>query len=61
MEPQLLPWHLQRFDSKIRTALEQLLEVETRKDEGVYGPESLCVGLARLGQPTQKIAAGTMR
>lgn len=45
----------------VRTALDQLLEVEARKCEGVYGPESLCVGLARLGQPTQKIAAGTMR
>ncbi|CAM9163441.1 unnamed protein product [Ascophyllum nodosum] len=42
------------------TALEQLLEVENRKCEGVYGPESLCVGLARLGQPTQKIVAGKM-
>ncbi|CAM9620818.1 unnamed protein product [Discosporangium mesarthrocarpum] len=44
----------------VGTALEQLLEVECRKGEGVYGPESLCVGLARLGQPTQSIAAGKM-
>lgn len=43
------------------TAVEQLLEVEARKCEGVYGPDSLCVGLARLGQPTQKIVAGKMR
>lgn len=46
---------------KVGTALEQLLEVEARKGEEVYGPDSLCVGLARLGQPTQKIVAGTMR
>lgn len=46
---------------KVGTALEQLLEVEARKGEEVYGPGSLCVGLARLGQPTQKIVAGTMR
>ncbi|CAM9467980.1 unnamed protein product [Pylaiella littoralis] len=44
----------------VGTALEQLLEVEARKCEGVYGPDSQCVGLARLGQPTQKIVAGTM-
>lgn len=46
---------------KVGTALEQLLEVEARRCEGVYGPDSLCVGLARLGQPTQKIAAAKMR
>ncbi|CAN0372451.1 unnamed protein product [Ectocarpus sp. 12 AP-2014] len=48
-----------RFMS-VGTALEQLLEVEARKGEGVYGPDSQCVGLARLGQPTQQIVAGTM-
>lgn len=49
------------FLPKVGTALEQLLEVEARKCEGVYGPDSQCVGLARLGQPTQQIVAGTMR
>ncbi|CAM9734515.1 unnamed protein product, partial [Sphacelaria rigidula] len=44
----------------VATAIEQLLEVEARKCEGVYGPDSLCVGLARLGQPTQSIVAGKM-
>ncbi|CAM9504860.1 unnamed protein product [Laminaria digitata] len=44
----------------VGTALEQLLEVEARKGEGVYGPDSLCVGLVRLGQPTQQIVAGSM-
>lgn len=54
----MLDWS---FDPKVGTALEQLLEVEARKCEGVYGPDSQCVGLARLGQPTQQIVAGTMR
>lgn len=55
-------YHFTPYTSqKVGTALEQLLEVEARKCEGVYGPDSQCVGLARLGQPTQQIVAGTMR
>ncbi|CAM9779776.1 unnamed protein product [Choristocarpus tenellus] len=44
----------------VRTALEQLLEVECRRCQDVYSPDSLCVGLARLGQSTQHIVAGKM-
>jgi diphthamide biosynthesis methyltransferase len=29
-------------------ALEQLLEVEQLRGEGAYGPDTLCVGVARL-------------
>ena len=33
-----------------RVAAEQLLEVEENRKEGVYGADSLVVGVARLGQ-----------
>ena len=29
-------------------AVEQLLEVETRRKEGAYGPDTLAIGVARL-------------
>lgn len=41
--------------------LQQLLKVEERKAAEAYGPDTQCVGLARLGQPTQQIVVGTMR
>lgn len=49
-----------RFMS-INVAIDQLLEVERTRGEGVVGPESLAVGMARLGQPTQKIVFGTLK
>lgn len=49
-----------RFMS-IKTALEQLSEVETKRGEGAYSEETLCVGLARVGAVSQKIVAGTMK
>lgn len=46
----------------VSVAAEQLLEVEDTHGEGVYhGTKTLCVGLARMGQPTQKIVAGTLQ
>lgn len=45
----------------INTALEQLLEVEETRNGDVYDDTTLCVGLARLGNPTQKIVAGPMK
>ena len=46
----------------VSVAAEQLLEAEETHGEGVYhGTKTLCVGLARMGQPTQKIVAGTLQ
>jgi len=50
-----------RFMS-VNTAAEQLIEAEETHGEGIYDDtKTLCVGLARLGQPDQKIIAGTLR
>ena len=50
-----------RFMS-IATAAEQLLEAEETHGEKVYdGNKTLCVGLARMGQETQCIRAGTLQ
>lgn len=45
----------------VNTAAEQLVEAEETHDQGAYDPKTtLCVGMARLGQPTQQIVAGTL-
>ena len=44
----------------VNTAIEQLLEIEESRGEGAYGPDTLCVGVARLGADSQQIVAGTM-
>jgi diphthine synthase len=44
----------------VNTALKQLLEIESSRGEGAYGPSTLCVGVARLGSDSQSIVAGTM-
>ncbi len=45
----------------VNCAAEQLLEAEETHGEGAYdGKKTLCVGMARMGQPTQKIIAGTL-
>lgn len=42
-------------------AAAQLMEAEERCDEQAYDPtKTLCVGLARMGQASQKIIAGTL-
>ena len=48
-----------RFMS-VATACQQLLEVEESRGQGAYAPDSLCVGLARLGSDSQRIVAGTL-
>jgi diphthine synthase len=49
-----------RFMS-VNTAAEQLLEAEQTIAQQAYdGAKTLCVGLARMGQPTQCIRAGTL-
>jgi hypothetical protein len=45
----------------VNTAVEQLLEVEAARGGGAYGPDTLAVGISRLGAPDQQIVAGPMR
>jgi diphthine synthase len=45
----------------VNQALEQLLEVEGKRQEEAYTKDTLCVGMARLGQKDQRIVAGTMK
>ena len=42
----------------VNTAVEQLLEVEERLQQGACAPGRTAVGLARVGSPSQKIVAG---
>jgi diphthine synthase len=45
----------------VNTAAEQLIEAEEIEKGGAYSPtETLCVGMARLGQKDQCIIAGTL-
>lgn len=39
----------------------QMLETEEERKEGVFGPDSLAVGAARVGAPDQKLVAGTLK
>lgn len=40
---------------------QQMLETEEERKEGAYGPDSIAVGAARVGAPTQKLVVGTLR
>lgn len=40
---------------------QQMLEIEDEKKEGVYGPDSLAIGAARVGARTEKFVAGTLK
>ncbi|KAJ8126812.1 hypothetical protein O1611_g6829 [Lasiodiplodia mahajangana] len=40
---------------------QQMLEIEDDKKEGVYGPDSLAIGAARVGGRTEKFVAGTLK
>ncbi|KAK4982318.1 diphthine synthase, partial [Elasticomyces elasticus] len=39
---------------------QQMLETEEERKGGVYGPQSLAVGVARVGAEDQKVVAGTL-
>lgn len=39
----------------------QMLETEESRGEAVYGPDSLAIGVARIGAVNQKMAAGTLK
>jgi diphthine synthase len=46
----------------VQTAAANLLEAEEKEGKGAYdGDTTLCVGLARMGQTTQCIKAGTLK
>ncbi|KAI1876708.1 hypothetical protein JX265_003386 [Neoarthrinium moseri] len=40
---------------------QQMLEIEEEKKEGVYGPDSLAIGAARVGGRSEKFVAGTLK
>jgi diphthine synthase len=44
----------------VTQAIEQLLEIEQSRGEGVVNENTIAVGLARVGQEDQKIVAGTL-
>ena len=46
---------------QVNRAVEQLLEAEEKEKGGVCAPGRLAVGCARLGQPDQRIVAGTLQ
>lgn len=48
-----------RFMS-ICTAVEQLLEIESMRQENAYSNDTLCIGVARIGSDTQQIVAASM-
>ena len=39
----------------------QMLETEEERQEGVYGPDSLAIGAARIGAEDQKLVTGTLK
>ena len=45
----------------VNTAINQMLEVEEQRKVGVCDEETMAVGMARLGQPTQKIVYGSLK
>ena len=45
----------------VGTCAQQMLEIEEEKGLGVYGPDSLAIGAARVGGKTEKFVAGTLK
>ncbi len=52
-------WEPPRFMS-VNTALAQLLEADKARGLGVCNPSDQCIGLARVGQDSQRIVSGTI-
>ncbi|KAJ3069087.1 diphthine synthase [Podochytrium sp. JEL0797] len=44
----------------VNQAVEQLLEIEDKRGENVYSRHTIAVGLSRVGNPDQRIIAGTL-
>lgn len=45
----------------VNTCIEQLLEIEANRQQGVYSAETMCCGVARIGCDNQSIISGTMQ
>ena len=45
----------------VNQCLEQMLEIEEKRQEGAYTPDTPCFGVARVGQSTQLVVSGTMQ
>lgn len=45
----------------VSLAIEQLLSIEEERQCGAYGPDTIAVGVARLGSDDQQIISGTMK
>lgn len=45
----------------VKEAIELLLEIETRKQFQTFTPDTMCIGVARLGSKNKKIAYGTAK
>ena len=45
----------------VNTALEQLLQVEASRKLDAYSEDSVAIGVARVGSPSQLIVAGSMQ
>ena len=45
----------------VNTAIEQLLQVEASRNLGAFSQDSLAIGVARIGAPSQQIVAGSMQ
>ena len=59
IKPSLKRYMPPRFMT-INQAIDELLEIESIRKEGVYDENTMCVGVARVGAKDQKIAYGTM-
>ncbi|KAL1917907.1 uncharacterized protein VTP21DRAFT_3741 [Calcarisporiella thermophila] len=45
----------------VNQAAEQLLEIEEKRGENVYGADTLAIGCARIGTDTEQFAVGTLK
>lgn len=45
----------------IKQCIEQLLEVEAKREEKVVSEDTLAIGMARVGQESQQIVSGTLK
>ncbi|KAF0979335.1 hypothetical protein FDP41_001678 [Naegleria fowleri] len=60
LKPHLKKYMPPRFMT-INQAIDELLEIEHLRKEGVYNEETLCVGLARVGARDQQVVYGTIK
>ncbi|GMM32315.1 diphthine synthase [Martiniozyma asiatica (nom. inval.)] len=45
----------------VATCCQQLLEIEEKKNEKAYTPDTPCIAVSRLGSPSQKFKAATLK